>query len=39
VLEEKTEGRENLYLHTKLLKLLTQESNDLDPYPLISKTE
>jgi Fic family protein len=39
VLEERVEGRENLYLHTKLLQLLTQESNDLDPYPEISKAE
>ena len=39
VLEERVEGRENLYLNTKLLQLLTQESNDLDPYPEISKAE
>lgn len=39
VLEEHTEGRENLYLHTKLLKLLTQESNDFDPYPDLNKSE
>jgi Fic family protein len=39
VLEERTEGRENLYLHTKLLKLLTQESNDFDPYSDVNKSE
>lgn len=39
VLQEHVEGRENLYLHTKLLQLLTQEFNDFDPYPEISKAE
>jgi len=39
VLQERVEGRENLYLHSKLLGLLTQESNDFDPYPETSKSE
>jgi Fic family protein len=38
VLEERVEGRENLYLHTKLLQLLTQESNEIDPYPDLKKS-
>lgn len=38
VLEERVEGRENLYLHTKLLHLLTQESNEVDPYPDFNKS-
>ena len=33
VLEERVEGREKLYLHTKFWKLLTQEPNTFDPYP------
>lgn len=33
VLEERAEGREKLYLHSKFWKLLTQEPNEFDPYP------
>lgn len=33
VLEERVEGREKLYFHTKFWKLLTQEPNEFDPYP------
>jgi Fic family protein len=33
VLEEKTVGREKLFVHPKLLKLLTRESNTIVPYP------
>ncbi len=32
VLEERAEGREKLYLHTKFWKLLTQEPNSFGPY-------
>ncbi|MBA3313918.1 MAG: hypothetical protein H0T47_11625 [Planctomycetaceae bacterium] len=32
VLEEITAGREKLFLHPKLLTLLTQEGNDFSPY-------
>ncbi|CAN5391716.1 Fic family protein [soil metagenome] len=32
VLEEKTVGREKLFLHPKLLRLLTRESNTFAPY-------
>lgn len=33
VLEERAEGREKLYIHSKLLKLLTKETDDFEPYP------
>ncbi len=33
ILEERAEGREKLYLNTRLWKLLTQEPNEFDPYP------
>ena len=33
VLEEKAMGREKLFLHPKLLRLLTRESNSFLPYP------
>lgn len=33
VLEEKAFGREKLFIHPKLMKLLTQEGNHVDPYP------
>jgi len=32
VLEEKTVGREKLFIHPKLMRLLTRESNDFAPY-------
>jgi hypothetical protein len=32
VLEERRIGREKLFVHPKLLKLLTQEPNDFAPY-------
>lgn len=32
VLEERTAGREKLFLHPKLLTLLTQDENDFEPY-------
>lgn len=32
VLEEKTVGREKLFIHPKFLRLLTHESNDFAPY-------
>ncbi len=33
VLTEMSFGREKLFIHPKLMKLLTQEGNHLDPYP------
>jgi Fic family protein len=33
VLTEMTFGREKLFIHPKLMKLLTQEGNHFDPYP------
>lgn len=33
VLEERTFGREKLFLHPKLLTLLTRDTNDFEPYP------
>lgn len=33
VLEEMAFGREKLFVHPKLMKLLTQEGNHFDPYP------
>ena len=33
VLEERAVGREKLFIHPKLMKLLTQEENSFDPYP------
>jgi hypothetical protein len=33
VLHEQTVGREKLFVHAKLLSLLTQDSNTVDPYP------
>lgn len=33
VLEERAEGREKLYLNTRLWKLLTQEPNEFEPFP------
>ena len=33
VLEEKTVGREKLFIHPKLMRLLTRESNTFIPYP------
>lgn len=33
VLEERAEGREKLFLHTKFWKLLTLEPNDFEPFP------
>jgi len=35
VLDELAIGREKLFVHPKLLKLLTQESNDFTPYGMI----
>ncbi|MDH3404333.1 MAG: Fic family protein [Acidobacteriota bacterium] len=32
VLEERAVGREKLFLHPKLLKLLTQDTNEISPY-------
>ena len=32
VLEEKSVGREKLFIHPKLMRLLTRESNDFAPY-------
>jgi Fic family protein len=32
VLEEKTVGREKLFIHPKLMRLLTREANDFAPY-------
>ena len=32
VLEEKSTGREKLFIHTKFLGLLTRDSNDFDNY-------
>ena len=31
-LEEKAVGREGLFVNPKLLKLLTEEANDFEPY-------
>ena len=36
VLQEMTLGREKLFIHPKLMKLLTQEGNDFALYPIIS---
>ena len=36
VLEEMAFGREKLFIHPKLMGLLTRESNDFEPYPAIS---
>ena len=33
VLEEKAFGREKLFIHPKLMKLLTQDGNHFEPYP------
>ncbi|MBX7229495.1 MAG: Fic family protein [Burkholderiaceae bacterium] len=33
VLQEKTVGRDKLFIHPKLMQLLTQDSNILTPYP------
>lgn len=33
VLEEKVVGREKLFIHPKLMRLLTTERNSFDPYP------
>ena len=33
VLEEHKVGREKLFLHTKLLTLLTRDSNEFEQYP------
>ncbi len=33
VLEERAEGREKLYLHTKFWKLLTKDPNSFEPFP------
>jgi Fic family protein len=33
VLTEMAFGREKLFIHPKLMKLLTQEGNHFDPYP------
>ena len=33
VLEEMTSGREKLFIHPKLMRLLTQDSNKFTPYP------
>lgn len=35
VLEELAIGREKLFLHPKLMKILTEESNDFTPYGTI----
>jgi hypothetical protein len=32
VLEEKSVGREKLFIHPKLMRLLTREANDFAPY-------
>jgi len=32
VLEEQTAGREKLFLHPRLLRLLTSEENEFEPY-------
>ncbi|MDR1279536.1 MAG: Fic family protein [Opitutaceae bacterium] len=34
VLEEKVTGREKLFIHPKLMRLLTQDDNDIEPYPV-----
>jgi Fic family protein len=34
VLEERTAGREKLFVHPKLMRLVTHDSNDIVPYPL-----
>lgn len=33
VLEERSAGREKLFLHSKLMQLMTQDSNQIRPYP------
>ena len=33
VLEERTVGREKLFIHPKLMYLLTRDDNDVSPYP------
>ena len=33
VLEEKTVGREKLFIHSKLMSLLTRETNEVEAYP------
>ncbi|MFH1614483.1 MAG: Fic family protein [Planctomycetota bacterium] len=37
VLEEKKAGRENLYVHPKFMKLLTEDKNSFEPYSTKSK--
>jgi hypothetical protein len=36
VLREMAFGREKLFIHPKLMNLLTRESNDFEPYPQIT---
>ncbi|MFN2411409.1 MAG: hypothetical protein ABR539_14130 [Halomonas sp.] len=33
VLEEKSAGKEKLFMHTKLVRLMSQDSNKFPPYP------
>jgi Fic family protein len=37
VLEEKPVGREKLFIHSKFLQLLAQDSNEIAPYPGLKK--
>jgi len=34
VLEEASAGKEKLFRHTKLMRLMSQDSNDITPYPV-----
>ncbi|WP_006748105.1 Fic family protein [Thioalkalivibrio paradoxus] len=34
VLEEAVAGKEKLFMHTKLMRLMSQDSNDITPYPV-----
>jgi len=33
VLEEESAGKEKLFVHTKLVRLMSQDSNEIAPYP------
>ncbi|KIH77510.1 Fic family protein [Geoalkalibacter ferrihydriticus] len=35
VLEEKSAGKEKLFMHTKLVRLMSQDSNQFPPYPTL----